>query len=241
MGAMANFLLCDMQLRNFDDVAGAVRKGGTVRTEHGHQEPDNAMWVEFARSMESMAAMAGRILAPIVAEAGRPMKVLDIAAGHGLYGISVATVNPQAEIYAADWKKVLDVALDNAQKAGVANRYHTIPGSAFEVDFGTGFDLVLITNFLHHFDHATNVKLLKRVKAALKPGGRAATLEFVPNDDRVTPPMPAAFSLTMLANTEGGDAFTFREIDAMFREAGFGESRMQDLAPAPQRLILTTA
>ncbi len=238
MGSMAAFLMHETNLANFKDVAAAVRKGGTTRIEHGHQEPDNPVWVEFARSMAPMAAMEGRILAPIVAEAGGPMKVLDIAAGHGLYGINVALVNPQAEIFAVDWRKVLDVAVENAHRAGVADRYHTIPGSAFEVDFGTGFDLALITNFLHHFDSATNTRFLKKIRAALKPGGRVATLEFIPNEDRVTPPTAATFSLIMLNATEGGDAYTFRELDGMFRAAGFGESRMQELPPTPQRLIL---
>jgi 2-polyprenyl-3-methyl-5-hydroxy-6-metoxy-1,4-benzoquinol methylase len=240
LGSMATFLLNQTNIENFSDVAAVVRKGGTTRTEHGHQEPDSPIWVEFARSMAPMAAMEGHMIAPIVAEMGRPIKVLDIAAGHGLYGINIAMVNPQAEIFAADWKKVLEVALENARKAGVADRYHTLPGSAFEVDFGNGFDLVLLTNFLHHFDRPTNVKLLKKIRAALKQGGKVATLEFVPNDDRVSPPSAATFSFIMLGNTEGGDAYTFRELDAMFREAGFGESRMQDLPPTPQRLIVTS-
>ena len=68
---------------------------------------------------------------------------------------------------------------------------------------------MLLTNFLHHFDHPTNVALLKKVHAALQPGGRAVTLEFVPNEDRVSPPMPAGFSMIMLTTTPAGDAYTF--------------------------------
>ena len=127
--------------------------------------------------------------------------------------------------------------MKHARQAGVGDRYHAIPGSAFDVDLGSGYDLVLLPNFLHHFDRATNVKLLKRVRAALKPGGRVATVEFVPNDDRITPPMAAGFSMMMLGSTEGGDAYTFKELDAMFRDAGFGESTAQELGP--QTLILT--
>lgn len=63
-----------------------------------------------------------------------------------------------------------------------------------------------------------------------------ATVEFVPNDDRVSPPSAAAFSM-MMGSTEGGDAYTFKELDAMCRDAGFGESTAQPLGP--QTLILT--
>jgi hypothetical protein len=87
---------------------------------------------------------------------------------------------------------VLKVAKGNAQKAGVGDRYETLPGSAFEVNYGGPYDIVLLTNFPHHFDFATCVGLLRRVRAALKPGGKAAALEFVPNEDRVSPPMAAA-------------------------------------------------
>jgi 2-polyprenyl-3-methyl-5-hydroxy-6-metoxy-1,4-benzoquinol methylase len=184
--------------------------------------------------------MSGRVIAPMVAEAGKPMKVLDIAASHGLYGIGVALHNPAAEIVAVDWENVLQAAAENAGTAGIANRYRTLPGSAFEVDFGAGYDLVLIANFLHHFDPPTNVKFLKKVRASMKPGGKVATAEFVPNEDRVSPPQAACFSLVMLASTAHGDAYTFREFDQMFREAGFGESTLHNLDPVPQRLILTS-
>lgn len=239
LGSMASFLAHQEQLANFSDVAAVVRKGGTVRGDQGHMMPDNPIWVEFARSMAPMAALVARVMAPIVAAPGRPMKVLDIAAGHGLYGISVAQHNPAAEVAAADWGNVLAVAIENAREAGVADRFRTIPGSAFEVDFGAGYDLVLLPNFLHHFNPETNVKLLKKIRAAMKPGGRVATVDFIPNEDRVTPETCAAFSFIMLTATESGDAYTFAEFDRMFRQAGFGESRMQDLEPSPQRLILT--
>jgi 2-polyprenyl-3-methyl-5-hydroxy-6-metoxy-1,4-benzoquinol methylase len=138
-----------------------------------------------------------------------------------------------------DWKNVLEVATENAARAGVQDRFHTISGSAFDVDFGNGYDVVLIPNFLHHFNRSTNASLLKKIRSAMNPNGLLATLEFVPNDDRFSPPIAAAFSMIMLARTEHGDAYTFRELDQMFREAGFGKSRMQDLEPSPQRLILT--
>jgi 2-polyprenyl-3-methyl-5-hydroxy-6-metoxy-1,4-benzoquinol methylase len=98
-------------------------------------------------------------------------------------------------------------------------------GSAFEVDFGGPYDAVLLTNFLHHFDQPACVDLLKKVHGALRPGGRAATLEFVPNEDRVSPPMPAAFSMTMLTSTAAGDAYTLSELTAMYHQASEASRR----------------
>jgi len=240
MGSIAQFLVSEDSVKSFRNVAGAVRKGGTLDVVDGAMAPESEVWVNFAKSMHPIAAFSSRLMAPIVSQPGRQIKVLDIAAGHGLFGIGVAQHNPAAQIYALDWANVLKVAAENAEMAGVADRFHMIPGSAFDVEMGSGYDLVLLPNLLHHFNKTENVALLRKIRAAMNPGGTVATLEFVPNEDRVSPPIPAAFSLIMLMRTDGGDAYTFRELDEMFRTAGFGGSRMQDLAPSPQQLILTS-
>ena len=165
--------------------------------------------------------------------------MLDIAAGHGLFGITIAQQNPNAKIVAQDWAAVLEVAKENAAARGVTDRYSTIAGSAFEVDFGDGYDVVLLTNFLHHFDVPTCEGLLRKIKGALKPGGRVATLEFVPNEDRVTPPMAASFSMMMLGTTHSGDAYTFAEFDRMFRNAGFSHNELHALPHGEERLIVS--
>jgi precorrin-6B methylase 2 len=238
MGSAALFLAHSSHIQNYLDLTASIRKGGTVHDE-GNMGPENPVWVDFARYMAPMSAMGASALARVVATPGKTQKVLDIAAGPGAYGVEIAKLNPQAQIYGQDWKNVLEVSVETARAAGVADRYHTIPGSAFEADLGTGYDLILLPNFLHHFDHATNVRLLKRVRAALKPGGLVATVEFVPNEDRVSPPMPASFSMMMLGSTEGGDAYTFNELAAMFQDAGFSRSTQKELPPSPQTLVLT--
>src|SRR5262249_5235017 len=140
---------------------------------------------------------------------------------HGVFGITIAQRNPRAEVVAVDWKAVLAVAEENARKANLADRYRTLPGDAFTVDFGTGFDVALVTNFLHHFDPPTCTNFLKKIHAALRPGGRVVILEMVPNADRVTPPVAARFALTMLAGTQAGDAYTFDEFRGQLEGAGF--------------------
>lgn len=240
IGSAALFLGSQMLLENFRDLAGCVRKGGTVNAS-GTLAPEHPIWVEFAHSMAPMAAMDAELIARLLNVGIRKQcKVLDIAAGHGMYGISLARHNPDAEIDALDWKNVLAVAQDNARKAGISSRYHTIEGSALEVDFGRGYDIVLLTNFLHHFNPATNESLLRKVHAALQPKGRAVALEFVPDSDRLTPPMAAEFSLMMLASTPEGDAYTFQELERMFNNAGFRSPEIHAIPPSPERVIIGT-
>jgi SAM-dependent methyltransferase len=239
LGSISQFLGNPGLTTRFNDLAAIVRKGGTLEGE-GTVEPNNPIWVDFARSMAPLMAMPAQMIANLLdASSGANWKVLDIAAGHGVFGIELAKRNPNARITALDWKAVLEVALENAAKAGVSAHYSTIPGSAFDEEFGTGYDLVLITNFLHHFNPATNEKFLRKVHAALAPGGRAVTLEFVPNDDRVSPPTPAAFGMMMLGGTSGGDAYTFAELESMFRNAGFARSELHAIAPSPETVVVS--
>jgi len=240
LGSATEFLCSPEMFENTKRLADAVRKGGTVMEAEGTVSNENPVWVKFARGMAPLMAMPAQLMAKLVdpQPAGK-LKILDIAAGHGLFGIAFATNNPQAEITALDWKPVLEVAKENAQKAGVSDRYHTIEGSAFDVEFGSGYDLVLLTNFLHHFDPPANETLLRKVHAALADGGRAATLEFVPNDDRVTPPDAAGFSLIMLIGTPSGDAYTFSELEKMFANAGFSRSTLHPLPPTFQQVVVS--
>jgi hypothetical protein len=121
---------------------------------------------------------------------------------------------------------------------GVADRYHLLPGDAFETDFGSGYDLVLVTNFLHHFDPPTCTVFMRKVHAALEPGGRAAIAELVPNPDRVTPSTAAAFSMMMLATTPSGDAYTFAELENISKDAGFARVELAPSEIGLDRLVV---
>jgi SAM-dependent methyltransferase len=240
LGASLEFLLASPLTEAFGDVAAAVRRGGTVVPRDGSLAPEHPIWVTFARVMTATAGAAAGPLAALAGfEAGRRARVLDVAAGHGRYGIAIAERYPAAEVVALDWPNVLEVARENARAAGLGDRFRTLAGSALEVEYGAGYDLVLLTNFLHHFDPATCRAVLRKVHAALAPGGRAVTLEVVPDDDRISPPQQARFGLVMLCTTPSGDAYTFPEYEAMFREAGFTRSELHPLPSTLQRAIVS--
>jgi O-methyltransferase/methyltransferase family protein len=240
VGAASEFLVDELQRTGaFDLLTDAVRKGGAAYSDEGTVSRENPAWLTFARTMAPLAAMPAELLATrLGADERAASEVLDIAAGHGLYGIAFARHNPHARVTAVDWGFVLEAAIENAAAAGVSARYRTLPGSAFEVEFGGSYDTVLLTNFLHHFDEDTCVGLLRRLHAATKSGGRVAALEFVPNADRVSPPWDAMFALIMLATTGHGDAYTYDDLNRMFRAAGFPRSELIELTPLPQRVVV---
>lgn len=240
MGSALEFLCTDFHRDHFAALTETVRRGTPMLEGQASTTPENPIWVNFARGMAPLRVPSAEFIAKLVnADAKQPWKVLDIAASHGVFGITIAKHNPNAQIVAVDWANVLEVTKENARKAGVEDRLTTIAGSAFDVDLGSGYDVALVTAFLHHFDQPTNEKFLRRVHAALKPGGVVATLEFVPNEDRVSPPQAAAFSLVMLANTPAGDAYTFRQLDEMFRNAGFSSSQIMQSEVGIDQVIIS--
>jgi len=239
LGSIVFFLTHPAQVENFRNLTAAVRKGGSADARE--IEAEHQMWVEFARSMAPLMFMPAQEIAEILgAAAGEPWKVLDVAGGHGMFGIVIAQKNPNAQVAALDWPHVLEVAAENAARMGVSDRHSLIPGNALAIDWGSAYDLVLLTNFLHHFDRAGCEQILSKAQAALKPGGRVAILEFVPNDDRVSPPFAAAFPLVMLANTPAGDAYTFKELSAMIAAAGLSNPVARPLSNGVETLVVAS-
>jgi ubiquinone/menaquinone biosynthesis C-methylase UbiE len=233
IGGALEFLLSPELTAGFENLTAAVKKGGTATSELGTLAPEHPVWLQFARAMAPMMAPPAQALASLVPlETSRPCKILDISASHGMWGIAFARQNPKAHIVALDWAPVLKVATANANTAGISDRFSTIAGSAFEAELGVDYDVVLIPNFLHHFNVAQCVAFLRKVCSALRPDGQVAIVEFVPNSDRVSPPEVARFSLVMLASTPEGDAYTFSELEEMLAQAGFKSPQAHPLPPS---------
>ncbi|HEU0174886.1 MAG TPA: class I SAM-dependent methyltransferase [Blastocatellia bacterium] len=240
VGGTVEFLLSPTIEQAYRDVTAAVRKGGTVLNDEGTMSPDHPVWVRFARAMQPLAfGMAQMLTGLVKLDPDKKAKALDIAASHGMYGLAFARQYPKLEVVAVDWANVLEVGRENAEKFGVADRWRALPGSAFDADFGKDYDLVLIPNFLHHFDPPTNEKLMRKIHAALVEGGRAVTVEFVPDEDRAGPQQSVMFALSMLASTACGDAYTFSEYEKMFSSAGFSRNELIEMPMGFQRLIIS--
>ena len=215
----------------------AVRAGGSVMGRDADMEIELPDWAEFARAMAPMMRLPAEAVAERLA-GEKECAVLEIAAGHGLFGIAIAKRNPRASVTALDWPSVVGVAKRNAVRAGVAKRFSTIAGNVFAADLEGPYDLVLISNFVHMLSPEQNVRMFGKARASLKPGGRMALFEFVVNEDRVSPETSAMFAMAMLTATQGGDTYTFSEIEHMCAQAGFARCQLRPVANLEQRLVL---
>jgi 2-polyprenyl-3-methyl-5-hydroxy-6-metoxy-1,4-benzoquinol methylase len=235
MASMWPFLMNDKILLASRLLTDTIRLGRTALPETlaGDEVKE---WVTFAQTMQPMMAGAAEYIADVVLREGAPAKVLDVAASHGLFGFAIGRRVPACEIVALDFPSVLEVTKEHARAAGVT--ITPLPGSAFTAELGTGYDAVLVTNLFHHFSPDDCIALMRRFHAALRPGGRMVVLEFVPNEDRLTPPVVAAFAMMMLVNTPAGDSHPMSEYDRMLDAAGFGARELTDVPQSAHRLIV---
>ncbi|GAC1312443.1 MAG: hypothetical protein NVS2B3_12940 [Vulcanimicrobiaceae bacterium] len=238
VGDVTDFFCAPLHVRAASELTAIVRRGGSTGTDV--LEPDASEWQRFATSMVPVVGPAAAATARHldIASLG-PVRVLDVAASHGEFGIALARTNDACEVVGLDWPSVLEVARRRASDAGLAARYATIAGSVFDVDLAGPYDVILLPNFVHHFGPHTCETLFVKLRAALRPGGRLATIEFVPNDDRVTPPWPAMFGLTMLMTTPEGRTYTLAELVAMLERCGFTDNVGVALERTPETLVVS--
>jgi 2-polyprenyl-3-methyl-5-hydroxy-6-metoxy-1,4-benzoquinol methylase len=174
-----------------------------------------------------------------IAAAKEPVSVLDLAAGSGVWGITLAQKSPRVTVTAVDWPGVLDVTRKVAARLGVAGRFSFVAGDLAAADFGRGHDIATLGHILHSEGEKRGRALLKKTFGALAPGGTIAIAEFLVDDERTGPPVSLLFAVNMLVNTDEGDTWSFGEIAGWLRAAGFRDPRTIE-APGPSPLILAT-
>jgi ubiquinone/menaquinone biosynthesis C-methylase UbiE len=221
-------------------LADAVRTGRPVCAVNQENEGPT-FFAEFVESLFPLSYQAARTLGEHlgIPQKNEPVKVLDIGAGSGVWGIALAHQSPWVSIHAVDWPVVLEVTRRVAHRQGVGDRLTTASGDLLEADFGRDHQVATIGHILHSEGPDRSRRLLHKTFSALAPGGTVAISEFMPNEDRTGPPNALIFAVNMLVHTEAGDTFTFPEISTWLREAGFEKPRQLE-APAPSPLVLAT-
>jgi 3-hydroxy-5-methyl-1-naphthoate 3-O-methyltransferase len=218
----------------------AVRTGRPV-VAAGQGEMTPELFAEFVESLFPLNYQAARVLGEHlgISKLMATFSVLDIGAGSGVWGIALAHQSPFVRVLAVDWPIVLEVTRRVARKQGIGERLRTVAGDLFETDFGSGHHVATLGHVLHGEGRERSRQLVRKVFAALAPGGTIVIGEFMPNEQRTGPPNALIFAVNMLIHTEAGDTFTFSEIAEWLREAGFQEPRLLKV-PGPSPLVLAT-
>ena len=174
-----------------------------------------------------------------VAKTKDELRVLDLAAGSGIWGIALAEKSPRVRVAAIDWAGMIPTTKRITQKFGVSDRFKFIGGDLLEADFGNGYDVATLGHILHSEGEQRSRQLLRKTFSALKAGGTIVIAEWLVNNRRTEPAHSLMFAVQMLVNTEHGDTFSFNEIKNWLEDAGFKKVRKLE-APGPSPLILAT-
>jgi len=174
----------------------------------------------FIRGMEENARERAASVARRI-PLRRGDRVLDLGGGPGTYAVAWADACPDAEITVFDTPATLRVARKILREKGADGRVRLVEGDFLQDPLGGPYEFVWISQILHAYREADCVKLLRRARSALVPGGRVAVQEFLLAEGKTSPPGPVFFSVHMVVVTGGGRAYTAREIAAMMKTAGF--------------------
>ncbi len=166
-------------------------------------------------------------------------RMLDLGGGSGAYSIAFAKASPELRGEILDLAEVLPITREHLQKAGVAERITTRAGDMLTADLGKDHDLVLLSAICHMFSPEENRQLLKRICAALAPGGRVVVQDFILEADKTAPKFGALFALNMLVGTRAGASYSEPEYTSWMRDAGFREAKRVRL-PGPSGLMIGT-
>lgn len=195
---------------------------------------------EFVNDIFPLSFPAAQTLSRYLNEnGGAAARVLDLAAGSGVWGIALAQGSEQVRVTAVDWPEVLSVTRKTVARFGLSERFSFVAGDLQEADFGSGHTVATLGHILHSEGPERSRALIKKTFAALASGGTIAIAEFLVNADRTGPVNALFFAVNMLVNTDRGDTFSFEEISEWLKAAGFTNARTLD-APGPSPLILAT-
>jgi hypothetical protein len=190
----------------------------------------------FPMSYPAAQTLAGELN---YGNSGAPVRVLDLAAGSGVWGIALAQSSSRVQVTAVDWPEVIPVTKKTSARFGLADRFSFVEGDLHDADFGSGYALATLGHILHSEGEARGRKLLAKTFSALASGGTIAVAEFLVNKERTGPITGLFFAVNMLVNTQHGNTWSFEEIGAWLEEAGFTNPRTLP-SPGPSPLILAT-
>jgi len=227
VGGLAKVYTADLMWETFRTFKDAVIAGRSVLPS-GLEASNHPYWQEFAAGIANTSRATAKRLAEVLqtwTDLHQPSRILDMACGNGIYGFSLAKRHPNTHVCGIDWPSMQPHFEDTAREFGVVQRVHFIGDDIFEADISGQYDLVILSQVLHHFDPASCRRLLTKAKQHLQPSGRIVVLDFMTSDaPPTTEAIPRLFAAQMLGLTEGGDCYS---VD--FNRQLLAEQRFEDI------------
>jgi len=173
---------------------------------------------DFIMGMDNItAAGRGQIFLDNIDLSGRK-KLLDVGGGPGSYSISACRMYPELTAVLFDLPETVEIAKEVIARENMQDRITLRPGNWDTDSFGEGFDAALLSNVMHGADYNAEMKLSKAYDCLIR-GGLLVVQEFVLNDDKTGPLIPALFNIMV-------GAFSRRDLVSVIEKAGFTDCRV---------------
>jgi len=199
-------------------------------------EEDRERVEHFICAMHEYAQEPSEIISRMV-KPKTVKKFLDVGGGPGTYCFALLKKNPEIKATIVDLSLPLQIAKRLIRERGLTRNIQLIEGDFLEVDFGNGYDLILMSHILHSNSLEDCELLINKGYHALQKGGKLLIHDFILNEDKVSPPSSAIFAVNMLVNTQKGRTYTEGEIKEWMKGARFKEIRTYDVTPASRAVV----
>jgi predicted O-methyltransferase YrrM len=207
---------------SWSDLTEVVKKGPG-----SEQKPPRPMDIDSRRAFIEAMHVIGRVLSEEIAgslDLSGYRKLLDIGGGSGTYTIAFLRHNPQLKAILFDLKDVIPIASERFSSEGLQDRVELIAGDFYSDELPGGCDLALLSAIIHQNSRQQNSELYRKAYRSLEPGGVLMIRDHIMDEQRTRPPEGAMFAINMLVNTQGGDTYTFHEVEQGLKEAGFTDA-----------------
>ncbi len=202
-----------------------IVKGGSAVREEFEFSRNGRELRAFIGAMHSIGAPLAKQIATSV-DPGTSRNLLDIGGGSGTYTIAFLRAVPEMRATIFDLPEVVEMARERLKNEGLLDRVNLVTGSFYQDELPKGHDLVLISAIIHSNSLEDNLDLYKKAFRSLYSGGRILIRDHVMEPDRVHPRDGAIFAINMLVGTSGGGCYTYEEIEAGLKKAGFTRIRL---------------
>ena len=163
-------------------------------------------------------------------QAQHGLHVLDVAGGSAVWSIAMLEKDAKSRATVMDFPSVIHVAEEYVSLHGLSERYDYLPGDLEEIELPANeFDLAVLANICHTLGPVATEKTIQKLAGTIKPGGRLAIVDFVPDDRRSQPGWPMIFGVNMLITSPEGDVFTAEEYRRWLLNAGFTQVTFQEI------------
>jgi ubiquinone/menaquinone biosynthesis C-methylase UbiE len=229
MGGMVHH--CKRLYENWSMLKDAVESGQPVGGAHSLAQLET-YFAELVKGLYVSNYPTAQKLSDVlgIGTKATDLAILDVAGGSAVWSIAMLEKDPTSRATVLDFPSVIHVAEDYIRQHGLSERFTYWPGDLEAVSFEPEkFDVAIMANICHTLGPIATRKTFAKLAKTLKPGGRLAIVDFVPDDQRAQPGWPMIFGVNMLITTPEGDVFTGAEYRQWLTSAGFKSVTLQEI------------